>query len=231
MKFSIFKSDVGQTECLQWLVDEVKMRNKMKRNANIVFVGDTGSGKSALALELCRRVDEGFNIDRVLFDPEPFFKLIPYLPQMSFVQFDEGGVSMDAQLWSSAISKMMRWVAQTFRYKIVNLAICLPDFTMLDRTARLVTHALIELHDWGAALVYRVVSDHLGTMSFDMVGEVYGVSLPPEELWKAYEEKKQFAFDVMLENIKAELGMMKPKTKRIYSEDKFLANSDKLVRR
>lgn len=84
-----------------WFVKQIKKRLDNNRNFLCCVAGQTGVGKSALAIKIGERLDPDFDISRVLFDPSPFFGMIKTLPKRSFVVVDEAGIALDSHTWYS----------------------------------------------------------------------------------------------------------------------------------
>jgi len=213
----------------EWLDEEIQARLDTGRTISIAVVGDLGSGKSWFAMELCRRNDPNFNIDRVLFDLTPFFDLVDNLPPRSFVQFDEAGVSVDAYQWASKLSKLLRAVSITYRYRQICTVYCVPDFSFIDVTHRTLTVCAIDVLDRGYADVYRIRSDHFGDLYLQYLVTIEDYPPPPKWLIEAYEKKKREAHQILMENVRLECEMLQPQFLRLYSEKKLSNYLDQII--
>jgi len=116
--------------------------NKFNKNLCFVFVGETGSGKSWSALALAESVDPTFNVDRVIFTPLEFMKLLRSgtLEQGMAIIFDEAGVCYGARDWYKNINKSMNMAVQSFRQQNLLTIFTIPDISMIDSQARNLMH-------------------------------------------------------------------------------------------
>jgi len=183
--------DLGTTERIpNWLLDQIEKRLKGHLNLNMSIVGDTGAGKSYLALRLGELISKRFNtpftIEQVLFDPTQFFKIIQVLPSRSVIMFDESSVSLDSHKWMTVQNKMLSYVTETYRFKEFVTVFCLPSLHMLDSRVRQVVHVLIRMYGKNCeeARVYRLTATHLGAQYLKGVGCIYNAKLPSYEKCK-----------------------------------------------
>jgi len=168
-----------------------------KRNFLIAIVGETGSGKSYMALRLGEVLDpnQDFNIDHVTFTPDEFFDFLSKAKHNCFVVFDEAGVSFSHREYMSMINKMLGMVFQTFRYKFINVIFTLPSLGYMDYVGRGLLHCVIRMLDRGHGVVYRVQKNMLGREIYYPKIGILETYPPSEDLAKAYEEKKAMVMD------------------------------------
>ena len=196
-----------QEEVIDWFIQEVKARLKSGRNFICIIHGPTGSGKSYLAMKIAEVLDPTFNVNRVLFNPENFFKLVKTLPPDSFVVVDEAGAILDARRFMTAINCITSYVLETFRFKRVNVIFTVPSIKMLDINVRRLMHCMVFQEDRGKARIYKIMMSFDGATWPKRIGTFVGVSMPSQTLCDAYEEKKHREFDSVLEKAIGSFGV------------------------
>lgn len=202
------------------------------------ITGATGSGKTYSALSFAERWDEDFNIDRVVFTPQEFIKLLNSgnLKKGSVIVADEFGVSMNSRNWQSASNQMLNYVMQTFRSKNYAVLFTSPDFGFIDASARKLFHChmmtqginkkakevnikpyMLQINQRSGDVYYKFLQIDVKGQGIKKVNEV-GVSLPTKKLIKAYELKK----DKFVSELNAEIEA------KLFAEDNKEAKQDKL---
>jgi ABC-type dipeptide/oligopeptide/nickel transport system ATPase component len=187
-----------------WLVPWIQRRLSQNRNANLVFVGDTGSGKSYSSISLAEKIDPNFSAERIVFTTLDFLKLInSNLPPGSVVIFDDAGLGIPARQWQETSAKIFGKLFQGFRYKNLVSMITVPDLSFIERQSRKLMHLYLEATDTqGIMKPFRPFSpfrgeDRLGfrypTMErggreIKIKASVY--SLPSKQITTDYEAKK-----------------------------------------
>lgn len=140
------------TESRNYIADYV-IHHRIKRNKNalIMFVGATGSGKSYSAIRfgenLCYLQEKIFTIDRIAFTAKEFMDILndtEKLKKGDVIILDEAGVSMSARNWQSLNNKMINYVLQTFRNLNLIVIITVPNLTFIDSQSRKLFHLLME---------------------------------------------------------------------------------------
>lgn len=135
-------------EASVWLIPWLQNRIAENRNANLVFVGDTGSGKSYSAISTAEQVDSNFSADRIVFTAKDFVTLINSdLPKGSVVIFDDAGLGIPAREWQGTAAKIFGKLFQGFRYKNLISMITVPDLSFIERQSRVLMHLYIEATD------------------------------------------------------------------------------------
>ncbi len=187
-----------------WIIPWIENRIAENRNANMIFVGDTGSGKSYSSIALAEQVDPNFWVDRIVFTARDFIGLVNSdLPKGSVVIFDDAGLGIPAREWQGMSAKIFGKLFQGFRYKNLISLITVPDISFIERQSRMLMHLYLEATDTQGIMKpfhpfhpfrgddrigFRYPTKTVGgrttsikTLSFDM---------PSKELREAYEAKK-----------------------------------------
>lgn len=127
------------------IIEHIKRRIRNNKNALILVIGDTGSGKSYASLRLLKKINPTFNVDFVEFKPDKFVDLVnKNYPPMTCMLFDEVGVAMNARSWQSKFNKILSYVLQTFRFKNYIVMFTVPDLSFVDIHARKLFHYEME---------------------------------------------------------------------------------------
>ena len=187
-----------------WLVPWIQRRITQNRNANLVFVGDTGSGKSYSSISLAEKIDPGFSAERIVFTTLDFLKLVnSNLPAGSVVIFDDAGLGIPAREWQATSAKIFGKLFQGFRYKNLVTMITVPNISFIERQSRMLMHLYLEATDTqGIMKPFRPFFPYRGD---DRLGFRYPTmerggreiriktsvfSLPSQKIIQAYETKK-----------------------------------------
>lgn len=193
-----------------WFVDLVIKRLNDHRPANMVFLGETGSGKSAAAIRLAYNVDPFFNINRIVFSVADFMKLINSgLARGSAIIFDDAGVGISNRDWQQEQSKIFGKVSQTVRHRDYLIIFTLPDRSFLEKQSRnLIQFEFTASNERGLFKVLKVIPSKIRNMTeswgVTMQKTIYrndGVpiiqvrqwvrfQMPPDNLFRPYEEMK-----------------------------------------
>jgi len=116
----------------------------------MLFVGQTGTGKSYAAMSLAEHLDPGFDIGRVVFSADEFINILNIdesLVKGSVIMWDEAGVGMPAREWYSLSNKVISYVVQTFRVKGYILIMTTPSMKYIDSQIRSLFHGLAQTID------------------------------------------------------------------------------------
>lgn len=118
-------------------LDKAKFR-VLHRDLDFVFCidGEEGSGKSVLAMQLCKYLDPDFNIDRIVFNADQFIKTIkdPNFKKGSAVLLDEAYNAANSRAAMSEVNRSLIAVATEMRQKNLFVCIVLPSYFDLDKT-------------------------------------------------------------------------------------------------
>ena len=227
------KVDSHRVDRLGGLLRRAWIRRCKKENRNllIVIVGDTGSGKSWAGLELAKKLDRRFNINRVVFSPVDLIRLVrSKLTPGSAIMLDEAQIPADHRKWFSATVNAIRYITQTARFKNNILIFTTPDMDLIDSDARKLFHYMIEMrrvdykHNVSIGDIAEIVrASHATSLTATKPWRVfpriitkdrtYVISTlrfrrPPKKLREAYEKKKEEFMDqfyLKLENDLADL--------------------------
>lgn len=130
---------------------------KQNKNAMILVVGETGSGKSYGALRLAELLDpprpkegyEGFNINRIVFDTEEFLKIMKdgldkkALKKGSVILYDEMGIGHSNRNFYDSMNKALNFVFQGFRRENLIVFMTVPKLKFVDLQLRELMHYII----------------------------------------------------------------------------------------
>lgn len=214
-------------------------RIRQNKNALIVVVGETGSGKSYTALRLAEEIDPTFNVDRIVYSIEDLMDLINsnLLPKGGVIIVDESGVLVPSREWYSLSNRVLNYVLQTFRQDNLILFFCVPDMSFIDSQTRKLFHYILQpisinrTTDEITVKVQRILVKPKGKDPWyvfpryaeeDMINVVSGirVGLPSLILRRRYEEKKKDFRNRLGANIIEDLKSTKSK-----SDDKLKATT------
>jgi len=123
----------------------------LNKNFLMIFVGETGSGKSYSALRFAETLDPTFDISRVCFRAIDFMHLINeivYEKQISkkgmVVMWDEFGVEHNAREFMSITNRVINYFFQTCRHLNLIFLMTVPVLSMIDVNTRKLSHAVAE---------------------------------------------------------------------------------------
>lgn len=135
---------------VKYLPNYIKSRVDKNQNYVLLFVGQTGTGKSYAAMSLAEEVDPNFNINRIVFSAEEFINILNQdeeLVRGSVIMWDEAGVGMPAREWYSISNKVISYVVQTFRVRGYILIMTTPSLKYIDSQIRSLFHGIGESID------------------------------------------------------------------------------------
>lgn len=193
-----------------WFVDLVIKRLIDHRPANVVFLGETGSGKSAAAIRLAYNIDPFFSLDRIVFSVADFMKLINSgLARGSAIIFDDAGVGISNRDWQQEQSKIFGKVSQTVRHRDYLIIFTLPDRSFLEKQSRnLIQFEFSATTERGLFKVLKIIPSKIRNMTeswgVEMKKTIYrkdGVpviqlrkyvrfQMPPKNIFEPYEQMK-----------------------------------------
>lgn len=195
----------------KYLYNRVFLSNK---NVILTTTGPTGSGKSYVDLRVAELwyqyvFNKPFPIEHCCFSIDELMRLISKgkLIRGDLLILEEGGVNLGSLDFQNKISKIFTYVLQSFRSLNLILIINLPYVSMLNKSARMLTHANFttagidkRTNTIKVKPKFHQVNEHTGKIyqkymraNYDGVVRtfkrfVYG--LPSKELADKYEEKK-----------------------------------------
>lgn len=192
-----------------WLRDFILERLAHEGSVVALFVGRTGSSKSGSAISLAYAMDPTFNLDRIVFKIEDFYKISTEqsLPPGSFIVFDDAGIDAGSRRWQDEKNQAFGAILQTFRYKQLPTLITTPRLGFLDKQVRESVELQFVATDTKGQFKPFVLyeSPKMDGRIWHSYPSVGGVEIklwpfppPPEELFNAYKAKKDQAFQKMI---------------------------------
>lgn len=128
-----------------WLMNWIRKRQKEARPINLVFTGETGSGKSYAALRVAANMDKDFSEERVVFDTAEFMKLLNSRPPAgSVIMFDEAGLGNSNMDWHDEQQVLFGKTAQSMRYRGIAVEYTVPRLPFINNTTRQLIQILFE---------------------------------------------------------------------------------------
>lgn len=98
-----------------------------------VVDGDEGSGKSVLAMQLCKDLDPSFDIDRIVYTADDFINIIKRARKGWAILLDEGYAAANARASLSEVNRSLVALSTEMRQKNLFIIICIPSFFDLDK--------------------------------------------------------------------------------------------------
>lgn len=150
------EKDVKYLELRLFINKVLKNCHHYNNNYIMVFIGPTGSGKSWASLRLGELLDpdnfgkinkEGYP-NQVTFDPYQFANMLHQTQHRgAYIMLEEAGVSIDAQQWWNKTNKLIKYFAQTIRYKNQIMSLTVPSFKFVDSGVRTLIDEVINCGD------------------------------------------------------------------------------------
>jgi len=182
-----------------WFTREMMGRVHTQNNCLLIVVGETGTGKSALALSLAQHFDSYFSAKRIAFTAREFLDLLPIVPNKGWIVWDEVGVYLSHRRWQSEANIQIMQVLQSFRYKLINVIFTLPSAVYMDVVARTMCHYLLVMNKRGVATVYRILKPtYAGSPWTKRRGGLYS-EMPTAMLWDEFERLRDEHQDALYE--------------------------------
>jgi hypothetical protein len=186
--------------------------HKNDKDCILAIDGKEGTGKSTLGLQLCKFVDNSFNLNRVVFTPEEFKQAIYDAKNGQAIMYDEAFTGFSSRASLSGINRMLISLIMQIRQKNLFIVIILPTIFLLDKYISLFrTRALIHVYEnKGRRGFYNVYSEkkkrrlimakEARTYSYGVKtkkkGRFYGIfALGGKDEEKKYREKKLKALE------------------------------------
>lgn len=110
-------------------------KDAVKEDWDMVFLidGMEGSGKSVLGIQICKYLDENFDVDNIAFTPNDFIEKVKAAKQYSAVLYDEAYAGLSSRATLSATNKVLVSMLSEIRQKNLFVVIIQPCFFELDR--------------------------------------------------------------------------------------------------
>jgi ABC-type dipeptide/oligopeptide/nickel transport system ATPase component len=141
---------------------ELKRRVKNKEACVVGVVGEAGSGKSYIAIQIARNIDTRFGINQIVFTYSAYSKEINRTYNGRSIMglpivFDEPSYAMGKREWYKEINQALVKTVESQRFLVRPLIIPIINLSLLDKTLRdyLVQFQVCVLRR-GKAMVYRL---------------------------------------------------------------------------
>ena len=243
MTIVIYKN--GKKPKNSW-ISYLLLRIKNNKNNLIVFVGQTGSGKSWGGLSVGEMMSKEnkipFGIDNIVFSLKELMQLINSgkLKKGSVILFDEPQISISAREFQSQANRVFNYLLTTFRHRNFTLLFATPYEDLLDKTSRKMFHAkftTMKINKEEKKVIVKPVELQYNShkqkfyekflrVSFKPEGRRHnqvsplswwGIPKPSDEIIKLYEEKKYKFTTELNENIQLQLESYEQKQKESYN--------------
>lgn len=122
------------------------LAHKQNRNALILVVGQTGSGKSLACIKMALELQKDWTLDNLVFKAKDFMKLVnsKRLKKGDIIIWDECSVEYDSRTFFSVFNRMISYVLETFRHRNLIVFFNLPHSSMVDINLRKLFHYQFE---------------------------------------------------------------------------------------
>jgi len=143
-------------QSFQLFIKTIHKRIESGKNALIPIVGQTGSGKSLLALQCMRGLylyrfgkppEDDEIIKHTVFKAKDFMQKMnnPKLKKKEVWIWDEAGIDVGHKDHASIKNRIIGWLAQTFRNLQQVVFFTVPSISFLDASVRKLLHYYIEI--------------------------------------------------------------------------------------
>lgn len=178
----------------------------------IVIDGGEGKGKSTLAFQIGRYVDNSLDITRVTFTPEEFREAIMKAEKGQCVIYDEAFTGFSSRNSLSGVNRILVSLAMQMRQKNLFVIVVLPTFFLLDKyialfRAKVLIHVFESrgirgyykvYNSWKKKFLYleghKTYSYNQKKIRTNFLGRFYGkFALGDEKVEELYRKKKMKA--------------------------------------
>lgn len=132
---------------------------KQKQHRNCIFIihgeGQTGIGKSYMALSFGEKYDPFFGVNHIVFESDEFISICQNLPPKSIIIYDDAGADIDCRKFMDAVNLAIRHTLEMFRKKELTVIFTVPHLSQLEQTAKIMSDAIVWVVDRGLAKVYK----------------------------------------------------------------------------
>lgn len=118
----------------------LKIKAKLKqKDRDFVYIvdGDEGAGKSVFSMQLCKTIDENFDLSKVCMTPEEFRNRILSSNKYEAILYDEAFTGLSSRTPLNEINNILVSLMMQMRQKNLFVVITLPSFFILDKYAAL----------------------------------------------------------------------------------------------
>ncbi|WP_321420495.1 hypothetical protein [uncultured Methanomethylovorans sp.] len=183
---------------------------ELDKNYLGIAVGQTGSGKSATAAQICGTVDPSFFDEcRVVLTPAEFMETIQTMDKGEAIMLDEAGIGMSAREWQRVQNRLLGYTAQLFRHKNLVVFFTVPSMGFIDVQLRHLMHGIVSTKaiDYEQKITiakyYKIFHEPVFNVTKYQTFEYTGTDgtpyaldplctpHPEEKFWKKYLRKKE----------------------------------------
>jgi hypothetical protein len=190
-------------------------RRNLGVNSITLIVGKRGIGKSYMGLYLCKFFDSNFTVKQVVFSVEDFLDIMKILSKRACVLFDESGIAVSNRTFMSYINLVCSYVAESFRFKGVDLFLTVPNMNLVDVNLRNLSDFMIRVTRRGYGRVYQISSDVFKSGIKTPILCNLQTKKPEDQLCAEYEEKRatylSSAYDRWLTSLKENQVKLEPR--------------------
>jgi len=130
-----------------------------------------------------------------------FLDLIPNVPNKGFVAWDEPGIVIGHRTWLSPANMAISMIAQSFRYRLINVMFALPSRYYLDKVPRELCHFELMMQRRGVANVYKIYKSAFTDFTYTKYLGGIQMKLPPKHLTYEYERMRREHQDALYEKL------------------------------
>ena len=110
-----------------------KIVRRRDRDYVMVIDGEEGTGKSVLAMQICKYLDDTFNTSRITFNADQFIKTVKEAPKFTSVLLDEAFSASSSRASLTETNRAMIGLATEMRQRNLFVVMVLPSFFDLDK--------------------------------------------------------------------------------------------------
>jgi len=136
-------------ERLKTNLDKIKYSlDKKDKDYVLVVDGKEGTGKSTLAFQIGKYIDNSLNLKRVVFSPEDFREAILKAKKGQCIIYDEAFTGFSSRSSLSPVNRVLVSLAMQMRQKNLMVIIVLPTIFLLDKyIAMFRSNALVHVYE------------------------------------------------------------------------------------
>jgi hypothetical protein len=130
-----FEIEYAMEDRLKKNLDETIIPDLMKKDKDcfLVIDGGEGKGKSTLAFQIGKYVDNSLDLTRVVFSPEDFREAILKAKKGQCIIYDEAFTGFSSRASLSPINRVLVSLAMQMRQKNLFIIVVLPTIFLLDK--------------------------------------------------------------------------------------------------
>jgi hypothetical protein len=129
------ETEVYYDDKLNEQIDKYAIPDVRKKDNDGVYVvdGPEGSGKSVFGMQLAKKFDPNFSLERVCFTPTEFTRAIIRAKKGQCVVFDEAFTGLSSRGSLTEVNKLLVSLMMEMRQKNLFVIIIMPTFFLLDK--------------------------------------------------------------------------------------------------